>query len=440
MPSATKTKRRTPRELLEQFAVSAGARTGSPLRIDEDAGVIFRVKVLGRFSRNNHGLTEAENGSEYSPGCMKSALADYEGRKVKCNHPADRANPGKERPVEDTFGILRNCVIESDEHGEPAIWADLHCLTAHPMYPRVVEDVKKGLGVYGLSHNAAAKRERFDRANKRLVIDELATVRSVDIVDKPATNRTLWESERVMPNTTTTSLRELLESRRPKLSKPRKLWADRLLEDDAMAPAMDAPQEMPEDDAGGDEDDALWTGIRGAIEKLYEKFKAGSMDAKEVGRQVTEYLKAHDKLTGDDEPEEPPADDASESEDDDEDDKGKGKGAMESEELREFRAEKAARQLCESLEFKSPTTTQIEAVAGMKTDKGKRELIESFKAQAASAATPAKPGFKTPKSAPPGGTKPPEAKKPGNAGREVQESEEERKSAVANDLAVLRNG
>jgi len=430
MPSRTKTKPPTKhqRALFEAVAFGAGVHT-SPLEIDEEAGIIFRVKVLGRFSRNNHGLTEAENGTDYLP-CMRQAIGEYEGKKVKCNHPADRSQPGKERPVEDTFGVLRNVLLEDDENGEPAVWADLHYLTSHPMAPRVVEDVKKGLGVYGLSHNAAAKRERFDRANKRLVIEELATVRSVDLVDKPATNRTLWESE--MPAPKTTNLRELLEARYGDWSKPRQLWADRLLEDDGMAPLMDAPVDAPADD--GDEHDALWAGFKAAIDKLFDKYVSGDMDEKEVGKQVTEYLKAHKKLTGSDEPEEPPAKDASESEDGDD---KKDKDAMESEELKQFKAEKKARELCESLGF-VPTTLQVEAVAGVRGDKRQRELAESFKPK--DAGNPAKPGGPKPaRSAAPGTVNAPKDPKKDRP-RDTLESEADRKAAVESDLATLRNG
>lgn len=171
----------------------ATATATAPLKIDKDKGIIYRVKVLGRFSRNSHGAAEAENGTEYTLQAMKSELPLIEGRKVKTDHPPDRTNPGKERTIDATFGVLRNCLIESDEHGDPAIWGDLHCLTTHPMYPRVLEDVEKQLGVYGLSHNAAASKERMDRDRGLLVIEEIGIVRSVDLVDKPATNRNLWE-------------------------------------------------------------------------------------------------------------------------------------------------------------------------------------------------------------------------------------------------------
>ena len=56
--TAPRPKRTTGRVLIEQFAV--GAASGPKLEIDEANGVIKRVRVLGRFSRNSHGLTEAE--------------------------------------------------------------------------------------------------------------------------------------------------------------------------------------------------------------------------------------------------------------------------------------------------------------------------------------------------------------------------------------------
>jgi hypothetical protein len=420
------------RELFEQLAVGAPAGA-SPLRIDEDGGVIFRVKVLGRFSRNNHGLSEAENGTDYGPS-MRRAIAEYEGKKVKCNHPSDRTNPGKERPVEDTFGVLRNCVIESDESGEPAIWADLHCLTTHPMYPRVVEDVKKGLGVYGLSHNATSRRERFDRASRRLVIEELATVRSVDLVDKPATNRNLWESERPMKS----NLRDLIESRLPKWSGPRRKWARKLLEDDAMAAPLGEGADAG--DAGAaDPDDALKGGFDAACRAVLD----GDMSADEKIAKLRKLLKAHEKLTQDDEPE-PPADDDGAG-DDLEESVGDGsknqdgqKGAMEfydawdrpsrhkkeseSDELRLLRGEKAVRQLCESLGV-SLSDAQVEAGAAIAAGR-RKSYVESFQGR---------PGLKTPKSAPPGGRPPQEGK-----AKDRLESEGERKASVADDLAALR--
>ncbi len=416
MPVTAKPVRR-PRPLLEQFQVGTGARTGSPLEIDEAAGVIKRVKVLGRFSRNRHNFAGAENGTEYSRGCMESAIrgGDYAGRKIKCNHPVDRANPGKERPIEDTFGVLQNPRIESDENGDPAIWADLHCLQTHPMYPRVVEDVKKGLGVYGLSHNASASRERFDRGSKRLVIEELAEVRSVDLVDKPATNRNLWESERAMPKTTT--LRAVIEGL--ELTPARKKWSRWLLEDDATAPMMDAPMEADEGSGeGADESDALWTGFQAAIQTVLDKYKAGDIDAAAAGKQIQKWVKGHQKLTQEPEPADEPVEESEEECGPDGRPKKKDGDAMESEEVKALRAEKKARTLCESLGY-VPTSLQVEAVAGIRDPNRQRELAESYKPTETKKPT----AWKAPRAAAPGAIKPPAKAGAAATNREAQESE-----------------
>jgi hypothetical protein len=182
-------RRRTLRGLFEEVATSAAA-----LKVDRERGVIYGVRVLGRYSKNNHGILEATLGTEYTPECMRQALPLYEGAKVKADHPLDRSRPGAERPVEATLGLLKQCRIRNDENGNPCIYADLYYYRSHPMADRVVEDVERRLGGFGLSHNAASSKERLDGG--RLVIEEITVVRSVDLVDKPATNRTLWEGQR----------------------------------------------------------------------------------------------------------------------------------------------------------------------------------------------------------------------------------------------------
>lgn len=429
MPTASKARPRstptwTRRDLVEQVAVGIPGQT--PLKIDEANGVIFRVKVLGRFSRNNHGLTEAENGSEYTEGFMRSAIPMYEGCKVKVNHPPDRSRPAAERDVDDTFGILRNVRIESDEQGNPATWADLHYLNAHPLAPRVVEDVKKGLGVYGLSHNASAKRERFDRAARRLVIEEPAMVRSVDLVDKPATNRNLWESERTAVKIT---LRDLLESQRKRFSTNRQSWMDRLLEMDGMAACED---EMAPETAA-DPDAALWSGFTAAIQAILDQYKSGEIDASAATKSIGEYLKTHTKLGQKDDPEP-----ASESEEDDVADKEKKTddsdeekkekqesevekrvAALESENAK-LKSDQKVRELCESEGLATPTKVQLKALALLESDADRKELIGSWK----SAGVGNK--FKTPKSAATGSVKPAGGdKKPGDQPRNLQESEKD---------------
>lgn len=379
MATRTKTRKSTtppakPHDLLEEVVKGGGA---SPLVVDRAAGVIRRVKVLGRFSKNRHGVAEAANGCEYTRGCMESALPMYEGLKVKIDHPEKRSEPGAERSVRVNFGVLRNAVVEPDDAGDPAVWADLHYLRSHDMAESVCEDVERGLGVYGLSHNAAAEQERFDPAARRLVIQRLALVRSADLVDRPATNRNLWESEE--PTTMTHTLKTILTSRMAALSKPRRGWARQLLEDDMGAP-MDAPAEL---DAAPEADpDAA---LKGGFDAACSAVLSSDMTADEKIAKLRSLLKTHEKLTQEAEPEE--VEEAEE-----EDEKPKPKDKAESEELARLRAESAARDLCESLDF-SPTKVQVRAVAGLSADKDRRELVESFKGRGGAGG-----GFRPPRS------------------------------------------
>src|SRR5262245_683657 len=329
------------RTLIEGHAISVAGEP--PLKIDEEAGIIYGVRVIGRYSKNNHGVSEAENGTEYTEGCMREALALYEDSDVNANHPP-RSNPGVERDVNETFGVLRNCRVDRDPAGDPEVRADLHYFRSHPMAPRVLEDVRRRLGRFGLSHNATARRERFDRAKRRLVIEGLAKARSVDLVKRPSTNRNLWESHAV---STPTTLRQVLEAL--SLTPKRVAWRTWLLEDDTMAPAMDAPMDAAP--AAGEEGDAAWAGFMQEIESIGEKFKSGEMTAKEAGKKVAAFFKAHASLFGSVEPDEdPPEKDKA---NDEETDK------VESEELTQLRAEKKARELCESLLGGGFTPTQL---------------------------------------------------------------------------------
>jgi hypothetical protein len=201
---APKTKTRTPagrkaawERHVGRVLVETVAGDPAPLKVDRDKGVIYGVKVLGRYSQNTH--VEGTTGSEYSGQARRQACELYEGMTVRINHP-DRKNPTANRDVYDTFGQLRNCREDGDD-----VRADLHYLKGHDLAERVCEDVERGLGVYGLSHNARAGRETV--RDGRLVIEELELVRSVDLVDKPATNRNLWESVAVAK-----TFREILEA------------------------------------------------------------------------------------------------------------------------------------------------------------------------------------------------------------------------------------
>lgn len=373
MVTACKTRLRTTptwtrRPLLEW---SAATSSGSPLKIDRERGVIEGVKVLGRVSRNSHGLREAVNGTEYTRACMEAALPLYEG----CDVLVDHSGPSqKDRSSADVFGQLRNVRLAED-----GIRADLHYLKSHELADRVCEDVERGLGVFGLSHDASAARERFDRGTKRLVIESLAAVRSVDLVRKPASNRNLWESEEP---TVPTTLRNLLEAL--KLTPARDVWRRRLLEDNppSMDASMDAPMDSPAD-AGSNPEDALWAGFQAAIGKILDQYKSGELDAKAAGKQVMDYLKTHDKLMGSSEPAAPAQADAPVQEDascnTSKTDANKSEAEKENAKLRH---RLAVRELCEAAGVK-PDKVLLESLEAV-PEATARKLIEREKARGGS--------------------------------------------------------
>lgn len=366
----------TKRTLIESFAIDS--QDGPALKVDERAGVIHGVKILGRFSRNSHGAHGVTKGTEYSTNAMRDAIPLYEGSDVIVDHP-DRNQLNNNRSSRDVFGKIRNVRLESDE-----LRGDLHYLKSDPFSAKVIEDVKRRLGVFGLSHNAASGRERVEGG--RLIIESIDLVRSVDLVRKPATNRNLWESDMSTenkPETKKHTLRTLLESQGKRFSANRKLWADTLLEMDEMSDAVGAPVEIAAD---VEPDDALWSGFKAAIMSCMDKYESGEYDSTACLAKIKDLLKTHEKLDSDDEPEAPTESDDTGS-DDDKTESLKGADAKELELLR--RKEKV-RNLCEGLEF-IPSKPQLTALVAMESDKDRRELIEELK----TASPVAKTGVRT---------------------------------------------
>jgi hypothetical protein len=68
---------------------------------------------------------------------------------------------------------------------------DLHVNVDHPMGPAVLRDARNGSHV-GFSHDAEGQT---DRRNGENIVTEISAVRSVDLVLRPATARTMWEHE-----------------------------------------------------------------------------------------------------------------------------------------------------------------------------------------------------------------------------------------------------
>jgi hypothetical protein len=164
-----------------------------PLKVDRAAGIIYGVKVLGWRSRNRREYTR-----EMAEDAVRRKL--YEGVKVRINHQVE---PARFLPAEPLFGTIHNARTSAD-----GLFADLHYLKSHEMAERVCEDVERGLGLYGLSHDA--EKDQWEFKNGVEVIHSISEVYFVDLVGKAATTANLWESTAV--STTPTTLKEIIEA------------------------------------------------------------------------------------------------------------------------------------------------------------------------------------------------------------------------------------
>lgn len=154
--------------LTEQTAIA-------PRRVDREAGLIEGVRILG---------PDSKNGRKYSPRAMAEAARLYEGAPVNVDHPASER---KDRPLAEAFGWIRNVRQEPD-----GVYGDLHYLKSHPQAELVAEAAERNPNRIGLSHHAEGT-VRMD--GQRVIVETVERVHSVDLVQTPATNAGLFESE-----------------------------------------------------------------------------------------------------------------------------------------------------------------------------------------------------------------------------------------------------
>jgi hypothetical protein len=232
--------------------------------VDREAGVIRGVKVLGRTSRN---------GREYSDRALAEAAKFYEGIGVNLNHP-DRRETASERPVEAGFGWLAGIEVKAD-----GVFGDLHFLKSHPQAAVIVEAAERNPKRFGLSHNAEGRIARKDGRN---VVESIEKVRSVDVVQNPATNSGLFESKE---HTMKKTVRQILETH-----EEGKLLA--LVEDAILAPLADAPVDVAD---GAAADDQVAAAFKSMIDTVLDD---DGLDLKAKLGKIREILKAQEKLAG----------------------------------------------------------------------------------------------------------------------------------------------
>jgi hypothetical protein len=139
--------------------------------IDEEAGVIKGVKILG---------LESQNGRTYKPDAVETAKKLYEGMGINLDHMKGN------RRVSDGFGRLRSVELRED-----GLYGNLEYLKSHPYADQFVESAKRMPEQVGLSHSAEGK---VAKQGDKEVVEEISAVHSVDVVRYPATTKGLFES------------------------------------------------------------------------------------------------------------------------------------------------------------------------------------------------------------------------------------------------------
>ncbi len=254
---------------------------GPAKAIDEDAGILYDLVILG---------SESRNGNDYPESTMRKALPLIEGRKSLCNH--NHANRREDPSVYDVLGVWKNCRVE-----EGKVRGNFHYFKSHVMAPRLVEAATRPeLGrSFGFSINGDGQKTR---KGDRYVIESITSLESIDCVVNPATTQGLKESEHHM-RVTVNYLIESLKNRPGYVRALREMTEAGLMSPDA---TMDAPMDEPA--AGGepaDHEEALKAGFKAAIHAIIDD---DSLDMNDQMKKIKEILKARDKLlsTKDDAP------------------------------------------------------------------------------------------------------------------------------------------
>lgn len=162
---------------LQEFATSAG----QTLRVDRDRCMVLGVKILGLHSQNDGGKRE------YSPKAIAEAVQRYEGAAVFVDHGI----PGKSRSYEDRNGRLVN--VRATNEG---LFGDHAYNPKHRITEQYLYDAEHAPGNVGFSHDAEGTTVRKDG---KVIVESITKVNSVDLVARPATNKTLFESDEIAP-------------------------------------------------------------------------------------------------------------------------------------------------------------------------------------------------------------------------------------------------
>ncbi len=285
--------------------------SGDSSPVDRDKGIIKRVKILGLDSPNSHAVAGAKS-TRYTLEALKAARPLYEGVACKWNHRSRNKPHNEDDGAEEKIGVLRSVTVESD-----GLYGNLHVNRSHPHAAILFEDAERpDLRQLSLSHDADGQGPV---ENGVFVVKRIPMVRSVDVVYRGATNKTLFESQARGTTAMSKTTQQVWQETwlRPDLSAPRKRWAAKIIESycgtmkvktkEGEMPMGDMPvDDMPAD--GGAPGEALKAGVRTECVAVIDDCLNGGGDPAECLKRVKDLLTAHAKLSGTDEPEPPAAD------------------------------------------------------------------------------------------------------------------------------------
>ena len=143
---------------------------GTPLAVDKANGRIRNVKILGLVSKN---------GRRYTHEAITKAAPLYEGKRVNIDHGAGQ------RSYRDRIGHLSDIAVKPD-----GLYGTLNYNPKHAVAEQLEWDAVHSPNNVGLSHDSHGIVEKVGGMP---TVTEIKSVRSVDLVGDPATNKGLYE-------------------------------------------------------------------------------------------------------------------------------------------------------------------------------------------------------------------------------------------------------
>lgn len=242
------------------------------LQIDRENAVIHGVKILGKRSKNNR---------EYSDVAMDQAAGLYEDIRVNVDHP-QRRDRESDRGIAEGFGVIKG----SHHRKGRGVYGDLHYLKSHPLAEMILERAERMPHTFGLSHNADGEASH---RNGTMIVEGVDRVKSVDLVDQPATNTGLFESFEEVTKVKKT-IKEIIKEHGAKANKKTIALLREMTEMDAEAAELPVEVE-PEASA----EDQVKQAFRAMVVAAFDDT---SLDTQATIAKIKEILKAQEKLEG----------------------------------------------------------------------------------------------------------------------------------------------